>query len=40
MSLNLDDFNKLGSLMNSDSDASRTGEIFKLSISLIDEDPE
>ena len=40
MSLNLDDFNKLGSLMNNDSDASRTGEIFKLSISLIDEDPE
>ena len=40
MSLNLDDFNKLGSLMKSDSDASRAGEIFKLSISLIDEDPE
>ena len=40
MSLNLDDFNKLGSLMNNDSDASRTGEIFKPSISLIDEDPE
>ena len=40
MSLNLDDFNKLGSLMKSDSDASGAGEIFKLSISLIDEDPE
>ena len=40
MSLNLDDFNKLGSLMSNDSDAPRAGEIFKLSISLIDEDPE
>lgn len=40
MSLNLDDFNKLGALMSNDSDASRAGEIFKLSISLIDEDPE
>ena len=40
MSLNLDDFNKLGALMSNDSDASRAGKILKLSISLIDEDPE
>ena len=40
MSLNLDDFNKLGALMSNDSDASPAGKILKLSINLIDEDPE
>ncbi len=38
MSVNLDDFNKLGSLMNAESSGA-SGETFKLAISLIDEDP-
>ncbi len=38
MSVDLNDFNKLGSLMASSGSGS-SGESFRLSISLIDEDP-